>query len=245
MIFYFIRHAQSTNNKLYESSGSIVGRHADPPLTEPGREQAQRLAHHLAQPYTSSDYDPHNFNGFGLTHLYCSLMVRAIETGLPIAKTTGLPLVAWPEIHERGGIFNPNPDTGEWEGLPGHNRAYFEEHFPELTLPDNLGRQGWWNRPVETGEQMAKRAQHVIRELKNRHGNTDDHVAIVSHGAFFDALYGNLMKTRFTHPSIEANSYIWFTVNNTSISRINFKDDYINLIYVNRVAHLPPHLITK
>lgn len=244
MEFYFIRHAQSENNALYARTGSMEGRHSDPRLTSPGREQAHRVAQHLAQPHTPSPYDPHNFQGFGLTHLYCSLMVRAVETGTAIAQTTGLPLVAWPEIHERGGIIQRDPDTQEWQGLPGHNRAFFEANFPNLVLPNTLGETGWWNRPMETREQLAGRAQIALAQLRQRHNNSDARIAIVSHGAFFDAFYGALLKTQFTHPSTKADSYLWFTVHNTAISRIDFDGNHVNLVYTNRVNHLDAHLIT-
>ncbi len=48
MQLYFIRHAQSANNKLYDETGSWNGRDSDPELPSWGIEQAQRLAEHVA-----------------------------------------------------------------------------------------------------------------------------------------------------------------------------------------------------
>ena len=44
MTLFLIRHAQSANNALYDSSGSTIGRVEDPELTSLGVRQAQILA---------------------------------------------------------------------------------------------------------------------------------------------------------------------------------------------------------
>jgi len=92
MQLYLIRHAQSENNALYERTGDSLGRNMDPELTDLGRSQAQFLARCLAQgsPNLDGVDDPHNRLGFGLTHLYSSLMVRAVATGCIIAHIIGL-----------------------------------------------------------------------------------------------------------------------------------------------------------
>ena len=45
MRLYYIRHAQSENNALWDQTGSDEGRKHDPSLTELGWEQAMRAAH--------------------------------------------------------------------------------------------------------------------------------------------------------------------------------------------------------
>ena len=70
MQFYFIRHAQSSNNALYDSTGSWDGRSADPELTEMGWQQARALADYLqrspADPQAAGR-DAANHGGFGIT----------------------------------------------------------------------------------------------------------------------------------------------------------------------------------
>ena len=44
MRFVVIRHGQSTNNLLWETTGSESGRHPDTPLTETGHRQAELTA---------------------------------------------------------------------------------------------------------------------------------------------------------------------------------------------------------
>src|SRR5512142_1382925 len=163
MQFYFIRHAQSSNNLLWDTTGSSNGRSHDPELTEIGLRQAHLLARFLARsPETpvangSSSQAPrrdfYNAAGFGITHLYSSLMLRAVMTGTRVARELGLPLVAWEDLHEFGGIYLDDEQTGEPVGQPGNNRAFFEKHYPGLVLAPGRGTNGWWNRPHESHEQ--------------------------------------------------------------------------------------------
>jgi len=43
MQLYFIRHAQSINNALWQENGHNNGRKADPLITEIGKQQAERV----------------------------------------------------------------------------------------------------------------------------------------------------------------------------------------------------------
>jgi 2,3-bisphosphoglycerate-dependent phosphoglycerate mutase len=79
MQLYYIRHAQSENNALWEATGSDEGRSSDPELTEIGKQQITCLAQFLktGDPVLGNRrMDAQNLAGFGLTHLYCSLMVQ-------------------------------------------------------------------------------------------------------------------------------------------------------------------------
>jgi len=240
MQLYFIRHGQSENNALWLNTGSHRWRSEDPGLTEFGRQQTEFLAQFLSQAdstVTVNGSDFQNVAGFGITHLYSSLMVRAVATGTVVASALDLPLVAWEDVHEWGGIYLHDEQTDERIGLPGRNRACFEQHFPDLILPDSLGETGWWNRPFEEPELRLPRAQRVLRDLLERHGGTDDRVAVVSHGGF----YNYLLVTILNLPGREG---YWFVMNNAAISRIDFNDEEIRLMYLNRVDFLPKELIT-
>ncbi|MCK4315675.1 MAG: histidine phosphatase family protein [Anaerolineae bacterium] len=246
MQFYFIRHAQSENNLLWQRTGSSKGRSDDPGLTAVGRQQAHLLTQHLRgpdPPMAAQGRNPQNVAGFGLTHLYSSLMVRAVATGTIIARVLGLPLVAWEEAHESGGIYRRGEQTDERIGQAGHNRAYFEAHYPDLVLPESLGESGWWNRPFEEPEQRMARAQRFLRQLLERHGRTDDRVAVISHGGFYNYLLAALLK-------LLDREGIWFVLNNAAITRIDFLDDdpegaeRTALVYMNRAGFLPEELVT-
>ena len=239
-----IRHAQSENNELWARTGSSNGRSPDPLLTEIGEQQAAHLAQQIAQNWENADPDNdlHNRRGYQFTHLYSSLMVRAITTGMAIAEQVGMPLVAWETIHEFGGIFERDHETEERTGLPGPNRPFFAKHYPNVVLPDYLGEAGWWERPYETREQGMQRAQLFLDELQERH-QPEDRVAIVTHGGFFVAV----LRTLFGFATLdneESENRIWLHAHNTSITRLDFSEGRVDLLYLNRLDHLPTELIT-
>jgi 2,3-bisphosphoglycerate-dependent phosphoglycerate mutase len=236
--FYFLRHGQSANNLLWQLTGGSSGRSDDPELTVTGQQQARVLAQYLRSATEDAKRsDNENVAGFGFTHLYTSLMVRAVATGTAIASALDLPLVAWEDVHERGGIYLGDEATGERVGQPGKNRAYFIDHYPDLRLPDSLGSAGWWNRDSEEPEMASVRAQRFLHDLLERHGDSDDRVAVVSHGGFYNSLMAELLALP------ERDGY-WFALNNAAISRIDINPNGIGLVYLNRVDFLPRDLVT-
>lgn len=239
---YFIRHGQSTNNVAYEDESDIEYfglRRPDPDLTDIGEEQARIVGEYLNKPFLENGFDPQNQNGFGLTHLYCSLMLRAVKTGTAISNQIGLPLVAWPDIHETGGIFDVETGGPEpvFVGQPGPGRSYFQSNFPNLVIPDDLPDEGWWNREIEPRERSLERGKKVAAELIDRHGGKDHRVGLVIHGGIFTRILTAFFNVQAEHP--------WFLMNNCAISRMDVRDDgHIMLTYMNKVDHLPGHLIT-
>ena len=239
MQLYFIRHGQSENNALWEQTQDVKSFIVDPKLTATGHRQADLLADHLVQVRDNPDrqWDPQNINGYGITHVYTSLMQRAVETGIKVAGRLNLPLIAWIDLHERGGLVLDELPHDEPVGYPGPNRQYFATHYPNLILPDELGESGWWNRPWENQDQRRERARRVAGELLTRHKETNDRVVLISHGGF----YIHLMAALFGFPD---EGGWWFLMNNTAISRVDFYSKEIQLVYHNRVNHLPTDLIT-
>ncbi|MEM7030410.1 MAG: histidine phosphatase family protein [Chloroflexota bacterium] len=239
MHLFFIRHGQSVNNALWDQGRGDEGRVPDPELTENGVQQATLVGQFFGQHHKNGVPVTHH-NYFDLTHLYCSLMVRAIDTANAVAETTGLTPVVWEGIHETGGIWNWNEAGDKREGFPGKNRADFEARYPNLILPDGLDEQGWWNRPFEDVDQFSIRAKAFVKDLFDRHGGTDDRVAIVSHGGFY-----NWMMRAFLNLPIERPTPFWLAMNNTAITRIDFGgNDPMRVAYQNRVDFLPPELVT-
>lgn len=261
MRLYFIRHGQSQNNALWDNTGDSKGRSEDPELTPKGHEQARLLGEFIAakdraareemaaiqatleggrevQKNGEAQQGGKEFKRdfFGFTHLYTSLMVRSVATASYVSRALNLCLTGWTEIHECGGIYLED-ETGDFRGLPGKSRSYFSENYRDLVLPETLTENGWWNKPFEAYESRPIRAQQVLETLLERHGKTDDQVAIVSHGGFYMELMRVIFKIK------EENS--WFVMNNTAISRIDFRENgEAALIYHNRTDHLPERLIT-
>ena len=240
MQLYFIRHGQSQNNLRWRLTGSSVGRSEDPDLTRSGQKQAEHVAQFIGKTNSGEmdpELDPQNTAGFAITHLYCSLMIRAVATGARIAHRLQIPLVAWKDLHEEMGIYRLDERTDELIGLPGMNRAYFKANHPDMVLPDNLGEAGWWNRPVEEPEQWVARAERVADGLLTRHGGTDHRVAVVSHGGFYNRLLAVLLdlSDRLTYR---------FVINNCAITRIDFESEQPRLVYANHADFMPKELIT-
>ena len=247
MRLYLIRHCESENNALWARTGSSDGRSEDPELTEKGKEQAEVLATYLA---ASRDESLLPFmggpmrDGLVVNYLYTSLMQRAIQTGTAIAEALDLPLVAWPEIHERGGIYLTNTETDEEEGLPGPNRTFFVETYPHLNLPESLNEGGWWNRPYEHRDKALTRAAVVWETLMARHGDTDDHVLLVTHGGFTQSLLQTIFDIAPEGSRFAGERFVWFKSNNGSITRIDVTADLLRLTYLNFIDYMPGDLIT-
>ncbi len=242
MQLYFIRHAQSVNNLLHDQTGTWANMTDDPELTDTGVKQAQLLAAHLAETRSIEPrqrWDPFNARAFNITHLYASPMIRAAHTASVVGQAIGLSPVLWEDLHECGGLYLDGAN-GEKIGQPGKNRAWFEERFPTLSVPATIGDEGWWNhRPVETGQERLARAARVWQTLIARHGNTDDHVALVSHGDFFVRFMTVVLE-------IGLREHLWMGMQNTAIARIDYAErgDLLALLYTCRVAHLPLDMIT-
>jgi len=248
MQLYYIRHGQSINNAGANDPDYIET--SDAWLTEIGQGQVQVLANYLEknQPITEDDdWDANNRHGFGFTHLYTSLMERAVHTAAPLArKLPHVPFAAWTDLHETGGVYGRDGDVKD-VGLPGKPRSYFEKTFPELSLPADFDESGWWReRPLETEEEARQRAERVWAELLSQHGDRkgqpESRVALVSHGTFFVHLMSVILDLPFRSASRGLRS--WFLLNNCSLTRIDIHGEYVVTCYLNRTDHLPDHLIT-
>jgi 2,3-bisphosphoglycerate-dependent phosphoglycerate mutase len=246
MELYFIRHGQSQNNANWSNHGYQES--PDPALTEIGHEQARLLAEFLKRNQTVRDENVWNIQnryGFGLTHIYTSMMERAVYTAAPIAQALDIPLIVWKDIFEEGGIYSRGDQTNVL-GLPGRPRSFFLENFPTLTLPEELDEAGWWNRPYEAMEERQPRADRVFAELLARHRDRDDQpehrVAFVSHGGFYMRLICAMLNLPWRQASHGLRS--WFMLNNCAISRFDVYKEEINFAYLNRTDYLPDPLIT-
>lgn len=241
MRLYYVRHGQSENNAHWLEDSSTYIRVPDPRLTDAGELQADLVAAFLAR----SDADvvewddaSRSLAGFGITHCYASLMERAVATGHKLAAALDLPLLGWIDLHETGGMFTYDAETDTSHPEPGRSRGYLETHYPRLVLPDCVDESGWWNRPREAREHMQPRAARVLAELLDKHGDTDDQVVLVSHGGFFNLLLYAIL-------GLPETEKLWFSLNNTSITRIDFGGEgRVDIQYVNRRGFLPPELIT-
>ncbi len=246
MKLYLIRHAQSENNVLWQGSDQFDGRSSDPEITKTGHQQAEQLAQHLAHPEgepLQHPFKPVKTSHFGLSHVYCSLMTRSILTASYIANACNLELQALPDIFEKYGIYEVDAE-GDRQGLPGPGRGYFTDRFPGINLPQDISENGWWDRPAETNDEFQNRVRSVVENIRSNHAHTDDCIAMVVHGDFKDQFINELMGVHRHENNYDSDWEANWTFHNTSISRIDFIQGSHNVVYLNRIAHLPVELIT-
>lgn len=229
MRFYFVRHGESENNELYRRTGSDEGRSHDPKLTDLGWKQAQDTAEFLA---THGDpVDGCNETSYGITHVYSSLMERALSTALILGRRLGIKVLAWKDWHENGGIYLDDRETSQKIGLPGLRLGEIRERFSDVVLEESIPENGWWNRPYEEREERPVRARRVLNELLKRHGGTDDRVLVVSHGGFYMNFLAAVLGMEEITPA-------WFHLNNCGITRIDFVNVDRRIVYHNLLCHL-------
>lgn len=236
MELFIVRHAQSYNNALADQRDRVV----DPPLTEIGLRQAELVAQHLA---TGIDHEtvpiegqgPDAPAGMGIEKLYCSAMLRALQTATAIGRALNLKPHVWVDVHEEGGMWLEHPEGVR--GYPGMTRAEITAGFPDCVLPEEITEQGWWRYRQEEREPFLARAERVAKKLR-ADATKDTRIAIVTHGGF-----GAYLLRELVGAPRAAN--VFFHHDNTGITRVRFRHDgRVSIRYQNRVDHLPPDLVT-
>jgi 2,3-bisphosphoglycerate-dependent phosphoglycerate mutase len=254
MHLYLIRHCQSSNNAVLDkkqSSDENVPGGAwvdemvpDPPLTDKGVKQGKILARFLSEHGDSNTsqnppHDTQNISGFNISHIYCSLMTRSIVTAEYVSQALQLPLVVWQDIHECGGVFTKDADSGKRIGIPGPNYEYFRSKYPDLVIPEKIDADGWWNRPTENLDDIEKRVNRVHNQILERHAGKDHRVAMVTHVGFYHHLLSSILNV---HKSPKRD--LWLHLNNAAISHIDFNREGTRVNYLNRADYMPRELIT-
>ena len=268
MILYLIRHGQSVNNLLGESTLTSSGefdenafktymssRVADPPLTEIGQRQAERLAVFLreARPKHRATHDdpPEDalrgtdvVNRLGISRIYCSPTLRTLQTTRPSATALGLRPEVWVDLHEHGGIFDNSGPDGSVVGKSGLTRSEMAALYPDYTLDERIRENGWWFGGEEDRPDCDARAARVdarLRQMAKEIG--DERIAVVVHGTFMDSLLKAILG-RLPGNEFHISHY------NTAITRVDYtmswrdKTPLLLIRYTNRVDHLTPDLIT-
>ena len=165
-----IRHGQSVNNVLLESSYSSFagGRVPDAALTTAGLAQAAATGEALARAQLSLPTP--------ISLLYCSAMDRALHTAAIVGDRLGLQPLVWPALHEVGGSFaNTLDEKGRligYEGVPGMGTLAIAQRYPTALIPpasSGLTEAGWWASPGrETEGDAIRRVASVLEDLRAR-----------------------------------------------------------------------------
>jgi Fructose-2,6-bisphosphatase len=249
MELYFIRHGQSENNALYGAEDYDMGnRRSDPKLTDLGRNQAQLAADFLKRGALAAPIQRKGFQNrteYGLTHLYCSLMERAVQTGSIIAQTLDVPLFGVPDLHEVGGVYYDEIIDGVSSIRIEHGLtpAYLLENYPRLNLLEPIPAEGWWKGGREERAARVPRALRMLDLLFDRHGNTEDRVGVITHGGFFFCFF----RAIFGLDLDETNQHLLpyqVELNNCAITRFSIQEARYLLVYHNRTDFLPDDMVT-
>jgi len=249
MELYFIRHGQSENNALYgEVDYDMGNRRSDPKLTDLGQRQAQLAADFFlraAQSAPCMRTGWQNRAEYGLTHLYCSLMERAAQTGTIFARTLNVPLFGVPDLHEVGGIYYDEIIDGvsSIRIEHGFTPAYLQESYPLLNLLEPIPAEGWWKGGREERAARVPRALRMLDLLFARHGNTENRVGVITHGGFFTCFFRAIFGLDLDEPNQHLLPY-QIELNNCAITRFSIQEARYLLVYHNRTDFLPDDLVT-
>jgi broad specificity phosphatase PhoE len=218
MEVYLVRHAESQNNALHESQ-----RIADPPLTERGKRQADRLAHWAAE--------------IRATQLLTSPFRRALDTLAPTARRTMVPVEVWTDLHERGGCYDGWGD-GPHRAQPGLGRKAILEAYPQFEIEPELPDEGWWQGEGREADHAAiERAQRLLERLRSRFGGTSAVVIAVTHADFKRLLLEQILEQ---NPLIDR----FGPLINTGVTHLREWRGRWRIDGFNAASHLPAELIT-
>ncbi len=240
MELFIIRHGQSGNNAL----ANIRDRSVDPPLTDLGERQAEMLGEYVARGEnqelsreTTGNTKYELRHGLGITSLFTSPMYRSLQTVQPVSRASGLAPRIWVDIHEEGGMFlNHGGDEG-LVGYPGRTRSEILAEFPDYVLPTSFDETGWWNKDHEDPASLLVRATKVSEQLREM-AKTEDRVAIITHGAFMNALLNAIFGQ-------VSEGHMYYRHHNTAISRFYMDGDgRFEVLYLNSTVHLNPESIS-
>lgn len=190
MKLYLVRHGQSTHN-----ANQDIPHNPDPPLTELGREQAQRTARALRD------------LRLGAVALYASPQRRALETASALQQALELAPHILPDLCEAGGL-------GEHAGMC---RDDLLREWPGVTLDERITEQGWWTGGASEDEEAVfyQRAEQALSLLRARHGTPGNIVIVVTHGRFGSALLSTML-------GLGPAGYSRYPFDNCGISRVDY-----------------------
>ncbi len=240
MELFIIRHGQSGNNAL----ANIRDRSVDPPLTDLGERQAEMLGEYVARGEnqelsreTTGNTKYELRHGLGITSLFTSPMYRSLQTVQPVSRATGLAPRIWVDIHEEGGMFLNHGGGEGLVGYPGRTRSEILAEFPDYVLPTSFDETGWWNKDHEDSASLLVRATKVSEQLREM-AKTEDRVAIITHGAFMNALLNAIFGQI-------SEGHMYYRHHNTAISRFYMDGDgRFEVLYLNSTVHLNPESIS-
>jgi len=150
MSWYIVRHAEKDSGSFYNSRL----RHQDPPLSQGGREQAEKLVAFFVDK--------------NISKIYISAYHRTGQTIVPLAEHLQLTPVQDERLNEI--------DNGLFEGA---TEEELREKFPAELQALRERRAGFRFPEGETGEEAFRRIADFLEEKRVEHGN--ENIVIATH----------------------------------------------------------------
>ncbi|MBK6587062.1 MAG: histidine phosphatase family protein [Acidobacteria bacterium] len=200
---YLIRHGQSAGN----AEGRFGG-HGPTPLSDLGRKQAEKTAEVLAKE--------------GITAIYSSDLIRAVQTAEPLAKLLGLPIHQSAAFRER--------HVGVLQGLTfdESKQRYPDDYYALINR--NV------NHIITEGESYRHLLRRITAELRNILRNHNrERIAIFSHTGAICYLTLHLMGA--IHRDTKTTP--WLITSNCGINRFEFRGPRnVRVLALNDTRHL-------
>ncbi|MEE4195703.1 MAG: histidine phosphatase family protein [Anaerolineae bacterium] len=205
----FVRHAESHNNYIYYLYRNGRDKYIiDPPLSELGEQQATALADFLAEHREEFNFD----------QILVSPLQRTLQTAASLTHVyPNTPKSVWLQLVEGGGcreLIQLNPKVVKTGA--GLGRSEMMQRFPEVTLPAEVTEDGWYfSDDEEPYTDRIYRGYAVVEQLVEDYGSSEAHIALVSHGEFYDHfVFAILQRTR--------QEDLRFGIENTGISQFSY-----------------------
>lgn len=207
MKIHLIRHAQSVGN----ATNNYLSSEIHDNLSEAGHIQAELLISALQE--------------IPFDYLYCSPLMRALQTIYPYAKSNNIKVEVWPELAE--GCWQEDQliknekcfRSEECEALNNFREDVFSFRDANAIMPV----------ADESYSEGIYRANKVIQLLNETHSQEDPTIGIVGHGHMNSRLIEILL-------GLEPAGRIEF--DNTGISFLHKINGSCRVRYINRVNHL-------
>ena len=202
-VLFLVRHGRS-NFASNDMTETPRGHQFDPPLSETGREQAERLAKRLLlldpQPAT----------------VYSSPLRRCRETVAPYAAVTGA------EVHYDEELVEAH--IGEWENKP------FEEILEDDQMLRRLRNQEpiWPHAPgAEDPISFRTRVVGAVERILGRH--PDGNVLVICHGGVINAYLGPILGVDHDMFILPENTSVNSVLVEGDLRRVRFLNDVLHL----------------
>lgn len=199
MELFLVRHGQSVGNTLPDRDMP------DSPLTEQGHVQAARVAIYLRDR--------------GITAIYSSPLIRAMQSAQPLARLLGLPIQVMKTLYE----------VREGNRFTGPSQHLLLEMVPEAVFEDTMETEGWECPGGDCPETVRRRALDALRQLR---ACGEERIAVFCHGNFNEYLLREAL-------GMASAAHIRFPQENTGVNHIVFGEQAIELKKLNDTGHLP------